>query len=393
MKAIGCEIFGGSQTIGHLQSGWTVDKVLEMTDDMRYYNSYHFIKNYPEIPIIDFSEWHNEDYFINHDEYDLLFANNPCSGLSSINRNASIDGAANVHFYEVLFAIEHIKPKSFLIENAPTLTKLGLPILKDIQSKLDNDYKLIIINDLAGNHNVAMHRRRTMIFGFRRDYFNNKVANLEPCKQNKFTVRDALKGLTDDTPNMEFDTLIRNEEFVRFYNLVKPGDSIMITLDDNFDLIKDQLNESELRIVENFRNKRHSKNSIWDKSSYRLSYDDLAPSMATVIQLMHPEENRDLYIREYARLMGYPDYFILYPEECRCSVMQCLAQGVPVNFIKYASNEIVKAFNGNLLDLRGDVLYINQCTDNINKVEFTSKEFQECTRIDRNDVLKEISLW
>mgnify|MGYP003301826923 CR=1 FL=1 len=38
--------------------------------------------------------------------------------------------------------------------------------------------------------------------------------------------------------------------------------------------------------------------------------------------------------------MGYPDDFIFYPNECKCSTIQCLAQGVPVNFIKYISKEI-----------------------------------------------------
>ena len=52
IKAIGCFIFGGSQTIGHLKAGWNVDRVLEMTENMKEINSAHFVKNYPDIPII-----------------------------------------------------------------------------------------------------------------------------------------------------------------------------------------------------------------------------------------------------------------------------------------------------------------------------------------------------
>jgi len=395
MKAIGCEIFGGSQTIGHIQTGWDVDRVLEMTDDMRYNNSYHFIKNYPDIPIIDFSEWYNEEYLKDlQGKYDLLFANNPCSGLSSINRNASVDKDVNKHFYEVLFAIENIKPKSFLIENAPTLVNLGLPILKDIQLKLSNEYKLIIINDMAGNHNVAMPRRRTMIFGFRRDYFNNKIANLESCKQDLFTVGQAFEGLTKDTPNMEFDKKIVDENFMRLYYLVQPGVSIMTTLADRLDEIKNLLTEEEYNKVLKFKTRRDEKRSVWEKSSVRIPIDGHALSLASVIQLMHPTENRDLYIREYARLMGYPDDFIFYPDDCPLTMIQCIAQGVPVNFIKYASNEIVKAFNGNLIETEYDVLYINQCNGIQKKTEFTTNEFQSCEKIDRKkDNIREESLW
>lgn len=391
MRAIGCEIFGGSQTIGHLLTGWDVDRILEMTDDMVEYNAYHFTKNYPNIPVIKFSEWHNEEYLSKLGEYDLLFANNPCSGLSSINRNANIDSAANVHFYEVLFAIMNLKPKAFLIENAPTLTGLGLPILRDIQYKLKDLYKLVIINDLAGNHQVAMHRRRTLIMGFRRDYFNDNVGNVEIESKSSFTVKDALEGLTANSPNMEFDTKVLDQSFTRFYHLVEPGDSIMKTLANKFDMIKNDLTEEELKKVQSFKNRYNNKHSVWDKSSYRVRLDEKAPSLTSIIQLMHPTENRDFYIREYARLMGYPDDFIFYPHECKCSTIQCLAQGVPVNFIRYASNEIVKAFNGNTIKIDGDVMYINQCSGIQKRVIFTTTEFQGCTNIVSKNVVQ--SLW
>lgn len=392
MRAIGCEIFGGSQTIGHLLTGWEVDRILEMTDDMTEYNAYHFVKNYPNIPVINFSDWHNEEYLSKLGEYDLLFANNPCSGLSSINRNANVNNSANEHFYEVLFAIQNLKPKAFLIENAPTLTGLGLPILRDIQYKLKDLYKLVIINDLAGNHNVAMNRRRTLIVGTRKDFFNDKVANIEAEIQPMFTIGKALEGITNDMPNMEFDSRVNDKDLFRFYHLVPQKQSIMRILAEKFDEIKDDLSEDELRRVKRFRDTLHSKDSVWDKSSVRLDPNYIAPSLTSLAQYMHPTEDRDLYIREYARIMGYPDDFIFYPHECKCSTIQCLAQGVPVNFIRYISNEIMKAFNGNTIDINGDVMYINQCSGIQKRVIFTTTEFQGCSKITDNNRMTQ-SLW
>ena len=392
MRAIGCEIFGGSQTIGHLLTGWEVDRILEMTDDMTEYNAYHFVKNYPNIPVINFSDWHNEEYLSKLGEYDLLFANNPCSGLSSINRNANVNNSANEHFYEVLFAIKNLKPKAFLIENAPTLTGLGLPILRDIQYKLKDLYKLVIINDLAGNHNVAMNRRRTLIVGTRKDFFNDKVANIEAEIQPMFTIGKALEGITNDMPNMEFDSRVNDKDLFRFYHLVPQKQSVMRILAEKFDEIKDDLSEDELRRVKRFRDTLHSKDSVWDKSSVRLDPNYIAPSLTSLAQYMHPTEDRDLYIREYARLMGYPDDFIFYPNECKCSTIQCLAQGVPVNFIRYISNEIMKAFNGNTIDINGDVMYINQCSGIQKRVIFTTTEFQGCSKITDNNRMTQ-SLW
>ena len=134
LKAIGVYIFGGSQSIAHLQCGWNVTHIFEMTEDMTEYNAYHFTKNYPNIPVLKPSEWNNKSYLnkLKYEEYDLLFANNPCSGLSLINRNANSEQPVNNRFFEVFDVIKQITPKTFLIENAPTLVTIGTPILKQM---------------------------------------------------------------------------------------------------------------------------------------------------------------------------------------------------------------------------------------------------------------------
>lgn len=128
-------------------------------------NAFHFVRNY-DIPIIKPSQWNNDEYLLSlKNKYDLLFANPPCSGLSAINRNASADNDINKHIYEVANTINIIEPKTFLIENAPTLITKGAPILKDIQRILSNKYRVTVITDLAGNHNVPMFRKRTLVVG------------------------------------------------------------------------------------------------------------------------------------------------------------------------------------------------------------------------------------
>ena len=226
-KAIGMYIFGGSQTIGHILTGWTVDRVLEMTDNMDKINSYHFIKNYPDIPVILPNEWNNQQYIDNLkcNNYDLLFANNPCSGLSSINRNANVDNPINQRFFEVISMVNNLQPKCFLMENAPTLTKLGLPILKEISKLVNDNYRLLIINDLAGNHNVPMYRRRTLVVGWNRKYFDN-IPHIQKNQSDKFTVRDAFAGLDSSSNNMEYDTRLIDYNLKRFYKFTKPDQTV-----------------------------------------------------------------------------------------------------------------------------------------------------------------------
>ena len=88
-----------------MQSGYTVDRILEISDEIKQTNCYHFVRNFPNIPIILPSEWKSEGYvdtLAKNGEYDLFFANNPCSGLSRININASADNDVNHYFYDVI---------------------------------------------------------------------------------------------------------------------------------------------------------------------------------------------------------------------------------------------------------------------------------------------------
>lgn len=391
MKAIGMYIFSGSQTIGHMKAGWEVDRVLEMTDDMCESNAFHFVRNY-DIPVITPSVWNSDSYLESLvNEYDLLFANPPCSGLSAINRNAGVDNNINKHIYEVAHVIKKITPKTFLIENAPTLVAKGLPILKDIQRLLSSDYRITVITDLAGNHNVPMYRKRTLVVGWRRDLFK-KIPEVQQIVSDMFTVGDAFKDI-DGAYNMTPVSLPDKYDFSRFYKYVDPGDTVVKTICKRYDELYSQLTEEEMSLVLRAKEKYDAGGSVWDKSPLRLEINGRAPSITSVNRYIHPIENRDIYTREYARLMGYPDSYKFYSGS-KVSVIQCVAQGVPVNFIKYISSEIMRLLNNPVYTAGEDVEYINQANGIQKCVFFTTEEFQRCDKIDRNEgILREESLW
>ena len=378
MKAIGMYIFGGSQTIGHLLEGWKINTILEMTESMPEQNSYHFIRNYPSIKVKKPSEYENNEQYLDklkNENYDLLFANPPCSGLSSINRNASASSAINQYLYKVIDMVDRIKPKTFFIENAPTLTSLGLPILKDMIKKLPN-YKFLIINDCAKNHNVPMHRRRTFVIGYNEQYFD-KVPEIMDAVGPELTSGASLANV-DLTYNKEFlsdsDTTL-----FKLYDKIKPGDSIYRTFADS-DVDIDTLPESIRGGVRTMRRKIKNNQNAWDKSPCRMRTDEKFPSFTSLTRLVHPTENRDLYLREYAHAMGYPDDFIFYPG-CKVNPVQCIAQGVPVNFIRYISKEIMNSFKAKSF-LDGEVVYINQCNPENRKIKsYTREEFAKTDKI------------
>ena len=343
IKAIGAYIFGGSATIAHLQCGWDINTILEMTEDMIDMNAYHFVKNYKDkIRVYKPSEWNNKEFLnkLQLNKYDLFFANNPCSGLSTINKNANVDQPINKRFFEVFDLIKVLNPKVYLIENAPTLASIGTPILQKMVNLLGDNYKFTIIRDYAGNHNVCMQRMRTLIVGWRRDVFNNNIPIINMNKQPKLYIKDILTGLNNNSLNMEPDNDCMMPELQPFYNLVAQGESVIRGIIKHYSTICNNIPKKDLPLVIKQKEKLETGKNIWDKSAYRLKENYIAPSMTSMSQFIHPYEDRDLYIREYARIMGYPDDFKFYPKECKIKTVQCLAQGVPVNFIKYISNEI-----------------------------------------------------
>lgn len=397
IKAIGCFIFGGSQTIGHLKAGWNVDRVLEMTENMKEANSAHFVRNYPDIPIILPSEWEAEGYLESlNGKYDLFFANNPCSGLSRINLHASASNPTNDHFYDVFKIIKKIEPKIFFLENAPTLVSYGTPILKKMVEMIGEDYRFTIIRDKASNHGVCMQRMRTFVIGWNRKHFT-KIPLINMNHESVVTISDVLSKSLDGVANCE---LVPGKESYKdcyqLYKYVKPGETILRTSFRIYDEHSIEFSERWKKLVdhelEKIRRKGHK--GIWDKSPIRPA-GKFAPSMTSLTYIIHPTENRELYIREYARLMGYPDEFVFYPELSSVTCVQACAQGVPVNFIWYISKELRRVFEGIDIEYSGDegkdIVFQNHSAKEY--IQFTKNEFISLsgdllTTYDKNNVIK-----
>lgn len=388
-KAFGSMIFTGSATIGVMNAGYNVTKILEISEDIVKQNAYHFIKNFPEMPVILPSEWENDDYLyaMKNENYDFAYFNCPCSSLSSINRQASVDGKNNIHFYRVFDTISKVEPKAFLIENAPTLIKLGYPILKDLTHKLGDKYRFTIIRDYAGNHNVAMKRMRTLVVGWHRDHFN-KIPLLEANIQPMYTTKDCIGDLYN-TPlgtinNHECIPGTDYEQYSHLFNkYVDPSKTSVMSFIKYWDEIKDEFEPKDREYLEKTIEKLNAGKSLWDKSPYKPSEDGYCPSMTSLTKIIHPVNGRLFTIREYARLMNYPDDFILY-EGGETPIIQCLAQGVPANFVKYIAGEIKEALAGNreLLDDSEDKILSFQHHTKMKRDIYTQEEIDNLKELD-----------
>lgn len=367
LNAIGMYIFGGSNSIAVMQSGYKIDRVLEISEDIKETNSYHFIRNYPDIPIILPSKWQSEGYLdsLCNNNYDLFYANNPCSGLSAVNRLASLHNPTNHYFYDVIHAISRIKPKHFLMENAPRLTTIGIPILYELYDTLKHDYNILILNDYAGNHSVPMLRPRTVITGYRKDIYENLGTPLfEPDKQKQLNVFDTIGDLYNE-PIDGSTKLNHIENLDEYYKVFKPmfkdmkqGQTLVKCVMKDIDKYKDIYPKSFAHQIYRSHDRVLKGEGIWDKSPTRLNEQKHFPSLTSLCVFIHPTQDRFLTIREYARIMGYPDDFEFY-EGGKLSYVQCMAQGVPVNFIKYILSQIDNVKQGKAKFIKNNLLYQN----------------------------------
>lgn len=387
-KAFGSMIFCGSATIGAMKAGYNVDRILEISDEIVEQNAYHFVKNFPDIPVVLPSEWENDNYLLEmkKEGFNFAYFNCPCSSLSAINRNASPDGKNNVHFYRVYNTINKVEPDTFLIENAPTLIKLGYPILKDLTHILGDKYRFTIIRDYASNHNVAMRRMRTFVIGWHRDKFD-KIPLLHANIQPQYTLKDCIGDLYDAPLDPSYNHIALAEkqltQYENLFHLVPQGSSALKSFINHFDSIKNQLDDKDVKYIERIMATMKTKDNIWDKTPYRPLENGYAPSMTSVTQIIHPVNNRNFTIREYARLMNYPDDFILY-DGGKTPIIQCLAQGVPANFIKYIATEIQEALKGNrdLLEGSEDKILNFQHHTKMTYETFDQTQIDELTELD-----------
>ncbi|MDF2534863.1 MAG: hypothetical protein K0R18_1022, partial [Bacillales bacterium] len=258
----------------------------------------------------------------------------------------------------------------------------------DLLKELHGDYNFTILRDYAGSHGVPMKRMRSMIVGWRKDVFNNQIPLIHMAKQTQATVKDAIGDLYNvplgSVPNHVLHHDRSWQEFEYMFHEVKPQSSIMLSVMDKWADLKDVIEDASLaNQVEAALAKKAEGKNIWDKSPWKNSENNPAPSITSVTELIHPTNNRPWTIREYARLMGYPDDFVFYPEETNVDIIQTIAQGVPAPFVQYATNEIKEALSGNrtLINIPEGVVNFQHHTHGLYKT-FTLAEMYEMTELD-----------
>lgn len=252
---------------------------------------------------------------------EILIGGSPCQDFSNANRRTGkiLDSHKNLLIRKYIEVAKSMKSlKVFILENVPQLLTKGKKFVDEIKEEL-SEFEITINKVNSVDYGSAQSRERAIIIG-------SKIGKIElkkPLVRIYNTVRQAFRGLTDKVMN-QLDYSKAKPETIRKMSFVKPGGNYK---DIPIDYRGSGCHSNLYKRLE------------WDKPSITIAN----PRKSNIL---HPEENRILSVRECARLFDLPDTFEFICEKLS-SKQQMIANSVPLKLATAIAKEVKKMFNKN----------------------------------------------
>ncbi len=250
-------------------------------------------------------------------EHDVLLAGFPCQpfSLAGVSKKNSLDRPHGFEdptqgtlFHQIKEILEEHKPKAFLLENVKHLKSHDggntfKVIMDSLEEELGYDVSCRIVD---GCHWVPQHRERTIIVGFREptpfDWEDLKLP--EPSQSS--TLGEKVLHRTDGTePRLEHD--VGKDGRQRFFDHDKNQVLPKYTISEHlYDYLKDYREKHRLA-GNGFGFSEFGPDALKTRTLSARYHKD-----GSEILISQPKNQpRRLTPRECARLMGYPDTFII----------------------------------------------------------------------------------
>lgn len=286
-----------------------------------------YLLNYGEVPFGDITKETTKAFI--PDDFDVLCAGFPCQAFSLAGKRLGFEETRGTLFFDVAEIIRRKRPKAFFLENVKGLLihdkgKTIQTILKVLREDLD--YYVPdpqIVN--AMNFGVPQHRERVYIVGFRKDQNVNEFTYPSPTDKTK-TFADIKEEHTVSAKyylsTQYVKTLVAHKE-----RHAAKGNGF------GYEIIPDN-GVANAIVVGGMGRER---NLVIDT---RL--EDFTP-----VTNIKGEINRDglrrMTPREWARLQGFPDNFIIGVADT--SAYKQFGNSVAVPAIQATAEEIIKRIN------------------------------------------------
>lgn len=334
----------GGCSLGFEQAGYNI---LMATDfDKAAIETYKL--NFPktdtvlqDINNIDFDDILNE-YNMQAGDLDFLIGGPPCQGFSTAGTRFW-DDPRNHLLKSYIEAISVLKPKWFMMENVEGLltANKGIYLSETINALIDLGYKIKLEKIYSQEFGVPQRRKRVIILGnslgidFSMPEPINKVTG-RIFRNSNVTLSNAISSLPEATTDKDGIVVSSNSKKVDDFNtrlgteteqitehFYKPLEGIQlerISALSAGQTMKDLPEHLQHDSFKKRANRRVSDGTPSDKRGgapsgvKRLHADEpcLTITGAATRELIHPEYDRPLTIREAARIQTFPDNFKFY---------------------------------------------------------------------------------
>lgn len=282
----------------------------------------------------------NVDFKHLEGKVDLLTGGFPCQPFSYAGKQLGFEDLRGTLVFEMARAIKEIKPKVFLAENVKGLKEndKGRTLATIVKVLEDLGYK-IIENDIykAMFYKVPQKRERLIIIGVREDIYE-KMVYKKPSPYHKIlTVRDALKAgelYETDVPESTGQLYPKRKQEIMSY--VPEGGywrDLPVDLQKEYMMKSFYLGGGKTGMARRLS---------WDEPSLTL----VCTPAQKQTERCHPEENRPLTTREYARIQTFPDDWKFAGSDSQ--IYKQIGNAVPVNLALAIGKAIIKMLNNSL---------------------------------------------
>ena len=290
---------------------------------------------------------------LNIGETTVITGGSPCQPFSTAGKRSSIEEAKGKLVFEFLRVVKEAQPEYFVYENVSgqvTAAVKHISFYERIKKKneeLAKEYQLgsafeIILNEFkkvnyhfdwgvlnAADYGAAQKRKRLIILGSREDEkISLPIAThgrpgspdvVAGIKKPWVSLKEVLSDLPDQ--NLEFSSF---PSWGRYMKYIPEG--------GNWHNLPKRLHKKALKGAYD----PTGKNNKGGRTGFyrRLSWSKPAPTLLTspvykCSVLAHPEENRALSVREYARIQGFPDNWE-FSQKTISRKYRLIGQAVPI---------------------------------------------------------------
>lgn len=337
MKPQVIDLFSGAGGLsyGFEQAGCEVILAIEKDSwAVQTYAANHKNQNILEADINTLSD----DFFLQYQgKVDIVIGGPPCQGFSiAASNRRNVDDVRNYLYRQFLRVVDIVKPKVVLIENVKEIIGYKLPdgtkIVEDIKDFFDKAGYICgysILN--CREYGIPQDRKRFFLLAVNNkpnDYAIDLKHLMEQFKQPEVSFGDAVSDLPivfarqyeenavleyDKPPYNDYQSKMReNNNLIHNHIPMRHTDKtvqkFIYLLEHNGDQLPNELKPRMRSHTDIISESTYSQNHrIIDKNK-------VSPTITASFysSFIHPEQPRNLTVREAARIQSFPDSFVFY---------------------------------------------------------------------------------